>query len=356
MMLDNNVLSFLTLGVIIVGVTIYILHIFLKVFNPSKSHKKYSYKKIKQTTMSLYFKDMFNYLESKYSVNLENQRKKVIVATIIYSIFLSILFVLVIFSTYSHKFSHNSAVAKILISLSVLPLGYAFFKYRKYNKIYVENFKENIIKNFVGYINHNFNYSMYGGANLLNPYLDAEFDDISFNKFVTDDYIEGETKYGSYMQICNISLENVDSRDHFLNIVYEGMFSASKLNNYIDGELRIKKNKYLLNSSPNKVEMDSKEFEKYFDVFSSSEILAMQILTHDVMEELITFFEEYKIDFEIVIKGNNIYIRFDTGIMFEPNIMKKANDMNTLWIYYKVLKFITNFTIKINKLLENLDI
>ena len=102
--------------------------------------------------------------------------------------------------------------------------------------------------------------------------------------------------------------------------------------------------------------MDSKEFEKYFDVYSDSNILAMEILTHDIMEELVQFYNTYRIEFEIVIKNNNIYIRFNTGVMFEPNILKKSNDMNTLWIYYNVLKFITNVTIKINKLLKDLDV
>ena len=64
--------------------------------------------------------------------------------------------------------------------------------------------------------------------------------------------------------------------------------------------------------------MDSKEFEKYFDVYSNSDIITMEILTHDIMEELVQFYDKYKIKFEIVIKNYNIYIRFDTGAVFEP--------------------------------------
>lgn len=139
-------------------------------------------------------------------------------------------------------------------------------------------------------------------------------------------------------------------------IKYEGIFSVSKLNYYVDNELRIYNSPYAINSTKNKVEMDSSDFEKYFNVNSSSEILSMQILTHDVMDDLVNFYKEYNIDLEIVIKGNNIYIRFDTGAMFEPNILKKSTDMNTLWVYYKIIKFITNFTNKTNKLIANLDI
>ena len=136
----------------------------------------------------------------------------------------------------------------------------------------------------------------------------------------------------------------------------EGIFSVTKLNSYLTNEIRIKPNEYSFNNNYNRVEMDSKDFEKFFDVYSNSKILAMEILTHDIMEELVHFYNTYKIKFEIILKNNNIYIRFNTGVMFEPNILKKSNDMKTLWIYYNVLKFVTNVTIKINKLLKDIQI
>ena len=82
----------------------------------------------------------------------------------------------------------------------------------------------------------------------------------------------------------------------------------------------------------------------------------MEVLTHDIMEKLVQFYNTYKIKFEIVIKNYNIYIRFDTGVVFEPNILKKSNDINTLWVYYNIFNFVTNFTIKINKLIKNIEV
>ena len=127
------------------------------------------------------------------------------------------------------------------------------------------------------------------------------------------------------------------------------------MNNRVYDEVTIKTNKVLFKDT-NIVEMDSSEFEKYFDVYSNSNILSMEILTHDIMEELVNFYVKYKIKFEIVIKNNNIYIRFDTGSMFEPNILRKSNDINTLWVYYSILNFVTNFSFKINKLLKDVEV
>ena len=135
-----------------------------------------------------------------------------------------------------------------------------------------------------------------------------------------------------------------------------GYLQLHGINKSINDEIRIKKNKILLKEYEYKVEMDSREFEKYFDVYAKSNIVAMEILTHDIMEELISFYQKYETNFEILIKNNNVYIRFDTGAMFEPNILKKAHDIDTLWIYYSVLQFVTNVTTKINKLLKEIEI
>ena len=56
------------------------------------------------------------------------------------------------------------------------------------------------------------------------------------------------------------------------------------------------------------------------------------------------------------MKNNNIYIRFNTGVMFEPNILRKSNDFYTLWFFYNVLKFSVNVYVKINKLLKDLEV
>ena len=324
-------------------------------FNVAKPHKKYKHSKIKKTKISYQFKELYDYIETEYASELEKNRKNLLKSIAICIILFIISFILYIFLDRLLDFNTKNG-QKILGIVFIPAVMYFIYKYKKYNKIYVENYKDKIIKNFVIYINNNLNYHQYGGKHLFNYYLNAKFDDKNFNSFVTDDYIEGFNENNTKIEMCNIALENVNDKGEFLNLSYEGIFSITKLNIYLPEEIRIKKNSYSLKNNYNKVEMDSKEFEKYFDVYSNSNILAMEILTHDIMEELVQFYTTYKIKFELVIKNDNIYIRFDTGVMFEPNILKKSSDMNILWVYYNILVFVTNLTIKINKLLKNLDI
>ena len=67
----------------------------------------------------------------------------------------------------------------------------------------------------------------------------------------------------------------------------------------IMGDLRITQNGSLMFDK--KLEMDSSEFEKYFDVQASNQIIGMQLLTTDVMEELVDFENKTKMKFDIII-------------------------------------------------------
>lgn len=347
--------SFVILGVVVLGIVLYVVETMVVSFRVARPHKHHRHNKIRKATVSYKFKEVYNYIEKEYASELEENRKKLIKSIIICFILFIIAFLL--YMILDKMLDLNTRNGRKILGIPFISaVIYYIYKYKKYNGIYVENYKDKIIKNFVGYINHNLNYHQYGGKGLLNYYLDAKFEDREFNSFVTDDYIEGYNENGTNIEICNIALENVNEKGEFLNTVYEGIFSITQLNNYLTDEIRIKKNRYTLKNNHNKVEMDSKEFEKYFDVYSDSNILAMEILTHDIMEELVQFYDTYRIEFEIVIKNNNIYIRFNTGVMFEPNILKKSNDINTLWVYYNVLKFVTNVTVKINKLLKDIQI
>ena len=314
-----------------------------------------NYTKIRKTATSNEFKKIYNEMEDKYATELEEKRKKLLESIIICFILFIIALVLSIIVLVKLNLIHKRRWG--IIGILFVPMCmYYMHNYKKYNTMYVQDFKDKIIKNFVHHINTNLNYYQQGGKELLNSFLDANFKEKQFNDFSTDDYIEGYNSDGTGIQMCNVSLKNRNDKGELINIVYNGIFSVTKINKQISEEVRIEKNQYLVPNNHEKVEMDSKEFEKYFDVYSTSNILAMEILTHDIMEELLEFYEKYDIEFEIVIKNDSIYIKFNTGVMFEPNILKKSNDINTLWIYYNVLKFVTNFTVKVNKLLKDIEV
>lgn len=99
------------------------------------------------------------------------------------------------------------------------------------------------------------------------------------------------------------------------------------------------------------------EFEKYFDVSATNKIIGMQLLTADVMEELIDFENKTNMKYDIIINNNNIYLRFHCGTMFEPaNLKKGVLDEKILEKYFYMLNFTYNLSDKIIKLINETEI
>ena len=103
--------------------------------------------------------------------------------------------------------------------------------------------------------------------------------------------------------------------------------------------------------------MDSSEFEKYFDVKASNQIIGMQLLTADVMEELVDFENKTKMKFDIFIKENELYLRFHSGDMFDPTNLKNGPlDKISIEKYFYMLNFTYNLSNKIINLVNETEI
>lgn len=317
-----------------------------------KPHKKRKYSKIKRSKASPRFKEIYNLIEAKYGKELEKNRINAIISPIVFGILflISVPLFLLLGGFLLEKIGNGSGVVFSGIICFCISFSGLYY-YVKSSSTYKENFKKNVIKNLLEYINPYLKYNPEGDQSIAVDYKNANFNNEEFSNIIIDDYISGKDNNDVKVEMANILVRNNKNED-----IYEGIFSVTKINAFLKDEVKITKNKFIINKDINNVLMDSQEFEKYFDVSSNSEILAMQVLTHDIMMDLVDFFTTYKIEFEMTIKENNIYIRFDTGAMFEPNIFKKSYDKTTLWIYYSILNFVTNFTIKINKVLKDIPV
>ena len=78
----------------------------------------------------------------------------------------------------------------------------------------------------------------------------------------------------------------------------------------------------------NKIEMDSRDFEEKFEVFASNGVLAMQILTAEIMQDLIDLYDKTKFDFAVV--NDRIYFRINAPELFELNTSIFSNDISNL--------------------------
>ena len=225
---------------------------------------------------------------------------------------------------------------------------------------YHRKFKKEIIGTFVKECDENLTYKPEQGVNPT-LYKKGGFEQY-FDRYSSEDLIEGKLDNKYYVSMAEVLTqeESTDSEGNTTTTtIFHGMFGVSDCAKEIPGYIKIHSDKGFFGKifgNKEKIEMDSSEFEKHFDVYGTNQITTMQILTADIMELLIEFKTTSKIEYELTLTGNQIYLRFFTGEVFEPNILKKSLDYDTLKRYFDIIEFIFKVTRSINKIIEETEI
>ena len=183
-----------------------------------------------------------------------------------------------------------------------------------------------------------------------------------YSIYNSDDYFEAQIDNKYSIQMAEILTEDEKTyKDSDGNTktriirIFHGLFAKIVMDKSINSELRVMQNGTI--RPKDRLNMDSSEFEKYFDVKASNQIIGMQLLTADVMEELIEFKNKTNMKYDIFIKNNELYLRFHSGTMFEVgNIKNEVLDKNTIKKYFYMLNFTYNLSKKLIDLVNETQI
>ena len=244
----------------------------------------------------------------------------------------------------------------IFINLIIMVITTIIFskKYREFVPIFKEQIIKNLIDNFFTDLEYFPKKEM-----PREIYKEGHYE--SYDNYYSDDYIEAKIGEKNFIDIAEVHTEREETyRDSDGNrhtrtyTIFHGIFAKIIMEKSINSNLRITHN---FSFHKDKLEMDSSEFEKKFDVFASNKIIGMQLLTPDIMEEILTFKNKTKQEFDIYINENNIYLRFHCGAMFEPKLSKKEIlNKKSLETYYNILKFVYELSNKLIKVIDETEI
>ncbi len=184
-----------------------------------------------------------------------------------------------------------------------------------------------------------------------------------YNEYHSEDYFEGQIKNKYYIDMAEVFTEHVETHTDSegnthttRTTIFHGLFAKVTSEKSITSELRIVQDK-IGKYNKNRLNMDSSEFEKYFDVITDNKIIAMQLLTADVMEEMIEFENKTNMKYDIVVKENEIYLRFHCGDMFEPQSVRKGIiNKAQLEKYFYMLNFTYNLSNRLIELINETEI
>lgn len=297
----------------------------------------------------------------------KNRRGILSILTIILVDFAILYFAAKAFSNNSMHSSMNSVfgIAKfgmiIPIVMGCIPIDVIIYmvfhvtmsgKNSKYNNEFKEKIVNKLIENFFT----NVDYVPLKGIP-REMYEKPKYDGY-YNRYCSDDYIDATINDKYSLKIGEVTTKKVEqhrssngSTTTSTTIIFSGLFIKINLGESVENTLKITRDNIIYGKE--KIEMDSQEFEKYFDVGAKFRLFGMEILTPDIMELLVDFRKVLKDNFDIYIIDDSMYIRLHVGPMFESVINETETiDKVTVKKYYDILDFTYNLSNKMIQVIE----
>lgn len=221
-------------------------------------------------------------------------------------------------------------------------------------EIYKKNYKNSVITALVKAYNSKLYYDAKTGVSKYD-YTMSNFDN-SFNEFFSEDQIYGTLENGVKIRVAEVATSIVNrTKDADGNVkeerteTYRGMYGVIKMPHNITSRIYIANDSIMKRYSENRIELDSAEFEKYYDCMAEEKVLALRILTSDAIEKFNDIRRNSKFGFELKIEDDMIYFRYKCGQLFEPPTLKNGLDKDLIKKYYKYIYFPLELVIKLSK-------
>lgn len=210
--------------------------------------------------------------------------------------------------------------------------------------IYKKSYKNNIINALVKAYNPKLYYEQKTGITKYD-YTMSNFD-TSFNEFFSEDQIYGTLENGTKIKIAEVATAVVHKTKNDDGTVkedrtetYRGMYGAIRMPYNISSRIYISNDSITKRYSEDRIEIDSAEFEKYYDCMSKEKIKTLRILTSDLIEKFNEIRRNSKFGFELKVEDDMIYFRYKCGQLFEPPTFRSGLDKELLKRYYRYIYF-----------------
>jgi len=287
------------------------------------------------------FKEIYDKIYANVGQEMEAKRKAVLRKDILAFVIALAVWILII----KNGLLVYSQVLVIGMILTIIALAFVL---QKINKDYKRSYKDGIIWEIVKLSNPRLSYSDIEGIS-SRDYAESGFD-FGWDRYHTEDLISGTLEDGSLLKMAQVHTEEErttrDSDGHTSTTyvtTFLGLYGIIQLKMATRADFMIKNNSKFAKFNKNRIEMESAEFEKYYDVYSnqlkSSEIRqnAMEILTPETIEEFVKIRNLFKRPINVRVSGNKIYFRIEVGDIFEPPTFRSSLNFDMLQKYFLII-------------------
>lgn len=253
-----------------------------------------------------------------------------------------------------YVYTKSKEITVLLITISICIILFMIIKSRE---IYKKSYKSCVISSLVKLYNPKLYFDDKSGISKYD-YTMSNFDN-NFDEFFSEDKIYGSLENGTKIRIAEI-VTNIISKSKSGDTTYEdktqtyrGMYGVIKLPYNITSSIYIFNDSIMERYSKDRIEIDSAEFEKYYDCISEEKVRTLRILTSEVIEKFNDIRRYSKNEFELKIENEMIYFRFKCGQIFEPPILGNGLDKELIKKYYSEIYFPIELIQKLSESIEN---
>lgn len=295
------------------------------------------------------FMELYNELNSKYGTKVEEQQKKqkkmTYIAIGIYAVILLLMII-------SKAFMLIPFVSIFYLVISMVVIALVSNKAMGGTNYY----KENVINGLVTNVFEKATYTHNIGIR-SHEYNNRAFQEKTCDRYSSEDLVvtHNETELTFSEVHTEDRQQDSDGDTHYVTL-FHGIYGYCNISREINTNIYITSNRLFGGLNKSKIDMDMPEFEKKYDVYADDKIVAVQLLTADVMTELLELKEKLGFMFEIVIERNKIFFRIHSGNLFEMAVFKNSMGVELLHKYYNTLEHVDKITKMINKNIQELNI
>lgn len=250
----------------------------------------------------------------------------------------------------SFVYSNNQWVALLIIASG---LALIIFRYNgKYEKI----FKDKIVPLAINEYDDKFFYHPTGSI-----------DELEYKMTWTEcaDIFNGEDRVDGKIMDFPFTMSDVhtkqiktdsDGKEYEVTI-FNGSVAKVTLDNYINLDLVIMNTntRGLYMDYVKSIDIDNSELEEFCNIYTNNDVKTFKLLKPSVTNKLLELYNYYKIDFDILIKNNAIWFRFNKNKLFSQNPNAPIKEAYGFALYFQLVEFIKEITKEIVEAIKDLE-
>lgn len=234
----------------------------------------------------------------------------------------------------------------------LIVLVYCIYKHTKNKDLFIDNYKETVIKEVIKYLNPGITYSPESSMSAEDYEKSGHYRRI-YDFYDGDDHMEGTYKNVKfYCSELETALERPASKVRRTATIFKGLFFAAPLGipsfggTYIwpAGEEQLANSimdeYYRLMDFPDVYYIDTKNpaFEKEFSVYSTNPAEALSLVDNELMTRLLNFKNQINRDIRMSFTGGICYVSIAINEdLFQPSVSNPDNKENVQEFFFSVL-------------------